>query len=236
MTAAYRMRGLGWFLTGVCVAITFLLVSLQVAVERKKVIDLNRAIATAKRDIRMLETEFNTRANLSQLEKWNGDVLALVAPRAEQFLDNSAALAQVDFNAPGAHVDKVRAVAYVVPALYPMPGVDIAVGESTNAGAPQAAGPATSGVSGAVAAVIAAAGAPGGVAQAHVGAPALAVRTGAPASANGAPRSPMVARAASVDMAATRRSATIALLDRKLLSDSTLDDLMSTARAEARRR
>lgn len=242
MTAAYRMRGLGWFFSGVVVALVFLLVSLQVAAERKKVTDISRAIAAAKRDIRMLETEFNTRANLAQLEKWNGDVLALTAPRAEQFMDDGIALAQVDFSAPGAHVDGVRAAAYVVPTLHPLPGLDLAVGDAPTTGAPQAQ-PAQDGTIVAARAVNATTiepaprRAPVAGAAVRVGArlptprATLADGSGAQPAAR-----PAVSRAASFDVPSPRRSASIALLDRKLLSDSTIDDLMSTARAEARRR
>ncbi len=231
MTAAYRMKGLGWFFCGVVVAIAFLLVSLQVAAERKRVFDLDGAIARAKRDIRMLETEFNTRANLAQLEKWNGDVLALAAPRADQFMDDSVQLAQVDFSAPGAHGGSVRAAAYVVPALHPLPGIDLAVDESPNARvpgvvpvAPYAAGVGVTASPPRPTPVMA------GAAATRLPMPRLASATAATAT-----RTP-ISRAASVDVPATRRSAAIALLDRKLLSDSTLDDLMATARAEARRR
>ena len=91
MTAAYRMKGLGWF--GGCVAIVlgFYLVSLQVAAERKKLDGVNDRIEAAQRDIRALETEFETRANLAQLEKWNGDTLALASPVAGQFVVDEAA-------------------------------------------------------------------------------------------------------------------------------------------------
>ncbi len=235
MTAAYRMKGLGWFFCGVVVAIAFLLVSLQVAAERKRVFDLDGAIARAKRDIRMLETEFNTRANLAQLEKWNGDVLALAAPRADQFMDDSVQLAQVDFSVPGAHGGPVRAAAYVVPALHPLPGLDLAVDESPNARVPGVVpvAPYVAGV-GATASPVrpvpAMAGAAAGAAATRLPMPRLASATAAAATRAA------ISRAASVDAPATRRSAAIALLDRKLLSDSTLDDLMATARAEARRR
>jgi hypothetical protein len=72
MTAAYRLKGLGWF--GGCVVVTlgFYLVSLQVAAERKRLEQVDTRIRVAVRDIRALETEFDTRANLAQLERWNG--------------------------------------------------------------------------------------------------------------------------------------------------------------------
>ena len=96
MAAAYRFRGMGWFLGCVIVVLACYLVSLQVATERKKVADLDRAIARAARDIRQLETEFNTRASLAQLERWNREDMMLDAPRAEQFVADEAVLAALD--------------------------------------------------------------------------------------------------------------------------------------------
>jgi hypothetical protein len=96
MAASYRFRGLGWFLGCVVVVLGCYLVSLQVAAERKKVADMDRAIARATRDIRQLETEFNTRASLAQLERWNREDMMLDAPRAEQFVADDTVLAALD--------------------------------------------------------------------------------------------------------------------------------------------
>jgi hypothetical protein len=98
MTAAYRLKGLGWFASCTAIVIGFYLVSLQVASERNKLDALNGRIRTAERDIRALETEFDTRANLQQLERWNGDILALSAPVAGQFVRSEAQLASVSFD------------------------------------------------------------------------------------------------------------------------------------------
>ncbi|MFN4097848.1 MAG: hypothetical protein ACK4GG_13870, partial [Sphingomonas sp.] len=70
-------------------------VSSQVASERARVEALERAIAKAHKDIRGLETEFDTRANLAQLERWNGEVMRYTAPTPAQFLPGDAALAQL---------------------------------------------------------------------------------------------------------------------------------------------
>ncbi len=98
MTAAYRLKGLGWFASCTAIVLGFYLVSLQVASERNKLDALNGRIRTAERDIRALETEFDTRANLQQLERWNGDILALSAPVAGQFVRSEAQLASVSFD------------------------------------------------------------------------------------------------------------------------------------------
>lgn len=114
---AYAWRSFGWFLGGVAVALGFLLVPLQVAAERKKLDKTTEQIAQAKRDIRALETEFDTRANLAQLERWNGDTLGLVAPQAGQFMADEAALASLDFHNPLPGQAEVKTAALVVPAM-----------------------------------------------------------------------------------------------------------------------
>lgn len=93
-------KSLGWFLAGVAVALGFLLVPLQVAAERNKLDRTVADIARAHRDIRALETEFETRANLAQLDRWNADTLKLVAPGASQFVANEQALASIDVDRP----------------------------------------------------------------------------------------------------------------------------------------
>jgi hypothetical protein len=90
-----RFSSLGW-VAGVATAATCLyLVSLQVAAERGKLESVEHQIATAQRDMRQLQTELGTRASLRQLEKWNGDVLALSAPKAQQFLHSDTQLASL---------------------------------------------------------------------------------------------------------------------------------------------
>jgi hypothetical protein len=95
-------KSLGWFLAGVAVALGFLLVPLQVAAERKKLDRTAAEILRAKRDIRALETEFDTRASLAQLDKWNAESLGMVAPAADQFVADEAALASIEPTAAGA--------------------------------------------------------------------------------------------------------------------------------------
>ena len=93
---AQRFRPVGW-VAGVAVAACALyMISLQVASERGKLEEIDRRIAETKREIRQLQTELGTRASLRQLERWNGEVLALTAPTAGQYLSGEAALASVD--------------------------------------------------------------------------------------------------------------------------------------------
>jgi len=211
MTASYRFRGVGWFLSGVIVVLGFYLVSLQVAAERQKVERVAKAILAAERDIRSLETEFNTRANLAQLERWNGDVLALAAPTAGQFLSDEAALAQIDFNRDdlgGKTGTRIENVAYLVPA---MPH--------------DAAAPPPAVQNGAVAVAAVAPPVPANAADA----PTRVAQAAKPAARI------VLASAASVPThaAAGARTQTIAMLDRSLLSDATIGDLVSGARAES---
>ena len=93
---AQRFRPVAW-VAGVAVAATALyMVSLGVANERARLETIDRKIAMTKREIRQLQTEIGTRASLRQLERWNGDVLALGTPTATQFLSSEAGLASLD--------------------------------------------------------------------------------------------------------------------------------------------
>ena len=208
MTAAYRLKGIGWF--GGCVAIVlgFYLVSLQVAAERKKLEGMDRKIDAAQRDIRALETEFETRANLAQLEKWNGETLALAAPVAGQFVTDESALASLDVTRVGTPAPGTKMAALVVPSL-----------ATVNVAAP-AATPAPAVIQ-VAAALPAAKRAVIKVAPVEKSAPMLAKLTEA-------------ARAKAA--VAKVRPQAVAMLDRKLLSDTTLGDILSSARAEARKR
>ena len=109
---AQRFRALGW-VAGIASAATGLyLVSLQVAAERAKLIDVETRIAGTQREMRQLQTELGTRANLRQLEKWNGETLALTAPRAAQYLKGEYQLATLE-----AHEVRTQAAPVVLAAV-----------------------------------------------------------------------------------------------------------------------
>jgi hypothetical protein len=175
----YAFKGFGWFLCGVIVAPACYLVSSQVAAERARVETVANAIAEVHKDIRTLETEFNTRGNLAQLERWNGDVLALQAPQSGQFLSGDSALASLR---PLEGMASLQQAAMVVPAGVPAP----------------------------------------------VAAPAIEPSEVQTASVETMP----IARPVREAMAEGKGQA-IAMLDSKLLSGSTLNDLVKGARAEA---
>lgn len=114
--AVQGFKGLGWFLCGAVVAPMCYLVNSHGAAEQAKLNATKAAILQAQHDIRGLETEFNTRANMAQLERWNGDVLALAAPAPQQYLADEMQLASLD--GPTAIAD-VQLAQLVVPAGTP---------------------------------------------------------------------------------------------------------------------
>lgn len=121
----------------------FYLVISQGAAERGRVEAVERSIVQARKDIRALETEFDTRANMAQLERWNGDVLALAAPRAEQYVGGEHQLAALPGRTEGGNV----ALAYVVPSapmelVPPTPEPALAAAAPVAAPAPAKAEPA----------------------------------------------------------------------------------------------
>jgi hypothetical protein len=95
MVVVNRFRWFGWFVLCVGVILGCYLMSSRVAAERNKLADVERAIASTQRDIRALETEFDTRANLAQLQRWNGDTLKLSAPTAAQYVRDDSQLASL---------------------------------------------------------------------------------------------------------------------------------------------
>jgi hypothetical protein len=215
MIAAYRLKGIGWF--GGCVMVTlgFYLVSLQVAAERKKLETLDGRIAVARRDIRSLETEFDTRANLTQLERWNGDTLALAAPQAAQFVADEAQLAAIDARQPLPDGPAVKTAALVVPSM-----------PAAASNAPAAPAP--------VAVAVARPAPARPQATTMVASAKSLVPSKMRVAAEKVAFTPAIARVATMirPAVALRVKPEVALLDRKLLSDRTLGDLLSGARAE----
>lgn len=110
--AIFGFKGLGWFLCCAIFAPGCYVVTSQGATERAKLASFERQIVEARKDLRNLETEFNTRANMAQLQQWNGEVLTLAAPGAQQYLANEEALADLD-RVDGA---EVQVASLVVPA------------------------------------------------------------------------------------------------------------------------
>ena len=97
---ATRFRSVGWVAGVAVAALSCYLVSQRVATERAMLMKVERQILAAKRDIRDLQTEIGARGRMGQLERWNGEVLALSAPGAGQFLENEVRLASLNDPAP----------------------------------------------------------------------------------------------------------------------------------------
>jgi hypothetical protein len=214
--AIKALNGFGWFLTGVVVAPACYLVSSQVAAERSKVEAVERAIAKAHKDIRGLETEFDTRANLAQLERWNGEVMRYTAPTPAQFLSSDAELAALRPLEGDGMAERYAAM--VVPQGMP----DVVAGAAV---ASDAVAPARTKAAAAVAT------------PAPVVAVARAEATPAPRRADRATAARTVAAGAAPGRAkpVAARDEAVAALDRKLLKDSSFGDLMQGVRAEARK-
>jgi hypothetical protein len=120
-----RLRPIGWVAGVAGAALSFYLVSLQVAAERTALEGVERRIVQTQRDIRTLETEFSARASLRQLEAYNNDVLALAAPKIGQYVANEVQLASYapaeggDIGKPAASTALASAEATPAPANRP---------------------------------------------------------------------------------------------------------------------
>ena len=132
--AVQSFKGLGWLLCAVVVAPACYMINSHGAAEQAKLNAMKGAILQARKDIRGLETEFQTRANLAQIERWNGDVLALAAPAPGQYLASETALASLDQPA------QIQNASLIVPAGAPAARSVAAV--ATAAAAPVQAAPA----------------------------------------------------------------------------------------------
>ena len=118
-------------------ALSCYLVSLRVATERSSLEDIETKIVLAQRDIRALETEIGTRGRLEQLERWNVRVLALSAPKSDQFVDGGYQLARLARPADEAPIDAPVVLASVPK---PAPAAPLADdGVTSEAVAPRAA-------------------------------------------------------------------------------------------------
>lgn len=112
-------REVGWVAAVAGTALGCYMINLKVASERATLEEVENRIVLAQRDIRVLQTEIGTRGRLEQLESWNVKVLALSAPKAQQFMEGSFQLATL--NAPKKTVDPA---APVVLASAPAPSAE----------------------------------------------------------------------------------------------------------------
>ncbi len=124
---AQRFRAIGWVAIVAAAVCILYLISLQVAVERGKLEAVEAQIGVAERELRQLQTEMGTRASLRQLERWNGDVLALSAPKASQFVNSGAQLVALDLDdargTPNAPPPAMASIAVPAPVDVTVPSV-----------------------------------------------------------------------------------------------------------------
>ena len=126
-------REVGWVAAVAGTALGCYMVSLKVASERAALEQVENRIVLAQRDIRLLQTEIGTRGRLAQLEQWNVKVLALSAPKANQFLEGSFQLATLA--APHKVVDPQAPVVLASAPAGP-PAAPVTNGDDSVAGVP----------------------------------------------------------------------------------------------------
>lgn len=103
MSAQARTRQLGWLaILGLCTVLSLLL-ALKVHSVQSDVIRAERQIVRLEQEKLLLETEYETRANLMQLSAWNQVDFGYTAPTAAQFIESQRQLASFGTpRAPGA--------------------------------------------------------------------------------------------------------------------------------------
>ena len=95
MTITHKFRSVGWVAAVSAAALSFYLISYRVSAERGALEDVETDIAQARDDILTLNTEFETRARMSQIERWNRRDFVLAAPTPGQVLDGEFELASL---------------------------------------------------------------------------------------------------------------------------------------------
>jgi len=97
---ARGFKSIGWVAAVGSAALGCYMVSLRVAAERADLAAIEQKIVATRHQIRALHTELGTRGRLSQLERWNSEVLALSAPSSGQFVNDAFSLARLDLTTP----------------------------------------------------------------------------------------------------------------------------------------
>ncbi|KAA9016789.1 colicin transporter [Sphingobium limneticum] len=213
MIAVKRLQSLIWVILVALGALGAYMVSLKVATERNELMKVRAQIARTKADIRYLETEFSARASMRQLERWNQDDFMYSTPSAQQYLGGERALAHLDGvqpNGPDYVAPPVMVAMVETPADLPS--------------APQKA--------------------PESPAATQIRSDIAVIREAHAADAvdklpKSAPRTPAQQAKADADVSKpnpiARKAERMAMLDAKLLDDSTLGDLSAKAAREKRK-
>lgn len=93
MTAQAHLRRIGWIaVLALCTAL-YLMLHLKVHAVKSDVIRSERQIVRLEQETVLLETEFESRANLLQLSAWNQVDFGYTAPTASQFIGSRRQLA-----------------------------------------------------------------------------------------------------------------------------------------------
>lgn len=95
MTITRKFHSVAWAAAVASAALSCYLISHRVSAERNALGDVERDIQIARGDILSLNTEFQTRSRMSQIEVWNRRDFILTAPDAAQFLEGEFALASL---------------------------------------------------------------------------------------------------------------------------------------------
>ena len=213
MIAVKRLQSLIWILLVALGALGAYLVSLKVATERNELMKVQSQIARARADIRYLETEFSARANMRQLERWNQEDFLYATPTAQQYLAGERALANLDGvqpNGPDYVAPPVMVAMVETPADLP------------SAPQPVPASPAATQIRSDIAVIR----------EAHAADNVDKIAKPAPPSAADKAK-------ADTDMSkpnpVARRAERMAMLDAKLLDDSTLGDISAKAARERKK-
>ncbi|MEO6152226.1 MAG: hypothetical protein ABIT09_07430 [Croceibacterium sp.] len=103
MNVRGRVRRIGWVAAlALCTAL-YLMLHLKVHAVQSDVIRAERQIVRLEQEKLLLETEYETRANLLQLTAWNQVDFGYTAPTAAQFVESQRQLASFGTpRAPGA--------------------------------------------------------------------------------------------------------------------------------------
>lgn len=209
MIAVKRLQSLFWVLLVALGALATYLVSLGVGTERNELMRVRARIEAARADIRYLEAEFGARASMRQLERWNAEDFLYTTPTAQQYLEGERALARLDGIQP-------NGPAYVAPPVM----VAMVETPADLPSAPQAA--------------------PASPAASQISSDIAIIRTAH--AQDDAPAAPTPKAKAKVDPADTsrpnpvaRRAERMAMLDAKLLDDTTLGDLSARAARERKK-
>jgi hypothetical protein len=91
--AMKRLKNIGWLALVFLVAILLYPLSLNVAAMHSDLMRVDAKILSTKREISFLEAELRTRASMQQLEEWNDVLYGYAAPTSDQFLDGETELA-----------------------------------------------------------------------------------------------------------------------------------------------